>query len=59
MGHLDNMLQLSGLFLHFCSEEECGGSDDLMKMHKPKFRTSTPGSFTDFRENDLHSCGTL
>lgn len=29
MGHLDDMLQLPGLFLHFGSEKERGGRNDL------------------------------
>lgn len=32
MGHLDDMFQFSGLFLHFRSEKEGSGRDDLMKM---------------------------
>lgn len=37
MGYLDNVLQLSGLFLHFRSKEECGGRNDLMETHKCVF----------------------
>lgn len=29
MGHLDDVLQLAGLFLHLGGQEECGRSNDL------------------------------
>lgn len=31
MGHLDDMFQFSGLFLHFGSKKERGGGNDLME----------------------------
>lgn len=45
MGHFNNMLQLSGLFLHFCSKEERGRRNDLTGMHKRELGTSTPDPY--------------
>lgn len=37
MGHLDHMFQLSGLLLNFCSEEECGRSNNLVIVNQNQF----------------------